>query len=157
MNKPRPVRKLAELTSEFMADAFRKQGFAATELVTRWKDIVGHDIAAHAEPIKMQWPREVNGEQAEPATLVLRVEGPVSIEIQHQSAVILERINRFFGWQAVGRIALRQAPLSGPKAKSVPPKIDPVEAARVEATLTAVADDGLRAALGRLGAAVKGR
>ena len=25
--------------------------------------------------------------------------------------VILERINRFFGWQAVGRLALRQAPL----------------------------------------------
>ncbi len=157
MNKPRPVRKLAELTSEFMADAFRKQGFAATELVTRWKDIVGHDIAAHAEPIKMQWPREVNGEQAEPATLVLRVEGPVSIEIQHQSAVILERINLFFGWQAVGRIALRQAPLSGPKVRPVPPKIDAAEAARVESTLTAVTDDGLRAALGRLGAAVKGR
>ena len=157
VNKPRPIRKLAELTSEFLADAFKKQGFAATELVTRWKDIVGADIAAHAEPVKLQWPREVNGEPAEPATLVLRVEGPVSIEIQHQSAVILERINRFFGWQAVGRITLRQAPLSRPKAKAAPPKIDAAEAARVEATLTGVTDDGLRAALGRLGAAVKGR
>jgi hypothetical protein len=140
-----------------MADAFKKQGFAATELVTRWKDIVGADIAAHAEPVKLQWPREVNGEPTEPATLVLRVEGPVSIEIQHQSAVILERINRFFGWQAVGRIALRQAPLSRPKGRPATPKIDPAEAARVEATLTGIADDGLRAALGRLGAAVKGR
>ena len=157
MNKPRPIRKLAELTSEFMADAFKKQGFAATELVTRWKDIVGHDIAAHAEPVKLQWPREVNGEPAEPATLVIRVDGPVSIEIQHQSAVILERINRFFGWQAVGRIAIRQGPLSRPKAKVSPPKIDAAEAARVEAALTAVTDDALRAALGRLGAAVKGR
>jgi hypothetical protein len=157
VNKPRPIRKLAELTSEFLAEAFRKQGFAATELVTRWKDIVGADIAAHAEPIKLQWPREVNGEPVEPATLVLRVEGPASIEIQHQSAVILERINRFFGWQAVGRIALRQAPLSRPKVKPAPPKLDAAEAARVEATLDEVADDGLRAALGRLGAAVKGR
>ncbi|MEA3027327.1 MAG: hypothetical protein QOF91_2612 [Alphaproteobacteria bacterium] len=157
MNKPRPIRKLAELTSEFLAEAFRKQGFAATELVTRWKDIVGADIAAHAEPIKLQWPREVNGEPVEPATLVLRVEGPASIEIQHQSAVVLERINRFFGWQAVGRIALRQAPLSRPKVKPAPPKLDVAEAARVEATLDEVADDGLRAALGRLGAAVKGR
>ena len=125
--------------------------------MTRWKDIVGAEIAAHAEPIKLQWPREVDGEPAEPATLVLRVEGPAAIEIQHQSAVILERINRFFGWQAVGRIALRQAPLSRAKAKAAPPKIDAAEAARVEATLTDVADDGLRAALGRLGAAVKGR
>jgi hypothetical protein len=140
-----------------MADAFRKQGFAASELVTRWKDIVGSEIAAHAEPVKLQWPREVNGEPGEPATLVLRVEGPVSIEIQHQSAVILERINRFFGWQAVGRIALRQAPLSRPKVNAAPPKLDAAEVARVESTLRAVTDDELRAALSRLGAAVKGR
>jgi hypothetical protein len=139
-----------------MADAFRKQGFAASELVTRWKDIVGSEIAAHAEPVKLQWPREVNGEPGEPATLVLRVEGPVSIEIQHQSAVILERINRFFGWQAVGRIALRQAPLSRPKVNAAPPKLDAAEVARVESTLGAVTDDELRAALSRLGAAVKG-
>ena len=157
MNKPRPVRKLAELTAEFMADAFKKQGFASTELVTRWHDIVGADIAAHAEPVKLQWQRQVEGEPPEPATLVLRVEGPVVVEIQHQAAVVLERINRFFGWQAVGRIAFRQAPLSRPKVKAAPPKIDAAEAARVESSLTAIADDDLRAALGRLGAAVKGR
>ena len=155
MNKPRPVRKLAELTSEFLADAFKKQGFASTELVTRWKDIAGREIAAHSEPIKLQWPREVNGEPAEPATLVLRVEGPAAIEIQHQSAVILERINRFFGWQAVGRIALRQAPLTRRAAARSPPKADAAEAERIAATLTAVTEDDLRAALGRLGAAVK--
>ena len=140
-----------------MAEAFKKQGFASTELVTRWRDIAGADIAAHAEPVKLQWPRQVEGEPPEPATLVLRVEGPAAIEIQHQSAVVLERINRFFGWQAVGRIAFRQAPLSRPKVKPVPPRIDEAEAARVESTLAAVADDDLRAALGRLGAAVKRR
>jgi hypothetical protein len=156
VNKPRPVRKLAELTSEFMADAFKKQGFASTELVTRWRDIAGADIAAHAEPVKLQWPREVNGEPPEPATLILRVEGPAAIEIQHQAAVILERINRFFGWQAVGRIALRQAPLTRRPVRS-PPKLNAAEAERVAASLTAVTDDGLRAALGRLGAAVKRR
>jgi hypothetical protein len=156
VNKPRPVRKLAELTTEFMADAFKKQGFASTELVTRWKDIAGSDIAAHAEPVKLQWPRAVEGEPPEPATLILRVEGPAAIEIQHQTAVILERINRFFGWQAVGRIALRQAPLTR-KSKPERPVLDPAEAERVAASLTGVADEGLRAALGRLGAAVKRR
>jgi hypothetical protein len=157
VNKPRPTRKLAELASEFMADAFKKQGFASAELVTRWRDIAGPEIAAHAEPIKLQWPREVNGEPTEPATLVLRVEGPAAIEIQHQSAVILERINRYFGWQAVGRIALRQAPLSRRTKPPHPPKLDAAAAERVAASLTAVTDDGLRAALGRLGAAVKQR
>jgi hypothetical protein len=156
VNKPRPTRSLSQLASGFLAETFKKQGFASTELVTRWKDIVGSEVAAHAEPIKLQWPRTPDGEPAEPATLVLRVEGPASIEIQHQSAVVLERVNRFFGWQAVGRIVLRQAPLTH-RPRPAPPKVDAAEAARVAATLTAVADDDLRAALGRLGAAVKRR
>ena len=155
MNKPRPTRKLAELTAEFMADAFKKQGFASTELVTRWKDIAGAEIAACSQPVKLQWQRTPDGEQPEPATLVLRVEGPTALEIQHQTGVILERVNRFFGWQAVGRIALRQAPLSRPKQRPAPPKIDPAETEKVAATLSDIADDDLRMALARLGAAVK--
>ncbi len=154
MNKPRPARPLADLTQSVMADAFAKQGFASRELVTRWIEIAGAEIAAHAEPVKIQWRRAPDGEPAEPATLVLRVQGPAAIEIQHQSGVILQRVNRFFGWQAVGRLALRQAPLTRrtPKARR---KIDAAAADRVAASLTEVGDEGLRAALGRLGAAVK--
>jgi len=155
VNKPRPTRKLAELTAEFMADAFKKQGFARTELVTRWKEIAGAEIAACAEPIKLQWPRTKDREESEPATLVLRVEGPAALEIQHQTGVIIERVNRFFGWPAVGRIALRQAPLSRPKPRPALPSIDPAETEKVAATLTGIADDELRMALARLGAAVK--
>ena len=84
----------------------KAQGFASAEIIARWADIVGAEIAAHSEPMKINWPRAVGDDAAEPATLVLRVEGPAALEIQHLSAVILERVNRFFGWQAIGRIAL---------------------------------------------------
>ena len=154
MNKPRPARKLSDLATGFLAETFKRQGFASTELVTRWGDIVGPEIAAHAEPLKLQWPRTGEGEPAEPATLVLRVEGPVALEIQHLANVIVERVNRFFGWQAVGGVALRQAPLSRRERRAVP-KIDPQATAAVAATLSDVADDELRMALARLGAAVK--
>ena len=114
MAKPRPIsaKPLSVLLSDVFSDAYAKQGFAARELVTRWAEIAGPEIAAHSEPLKMQWPRPVEGQPQEPATLVLRVEGPMALEIQHSSDVILQRVNRFFGWSAVGRLALRQAPLS---------------------------------------------
>ena len=107
MNKPSRsrARPLAALLGKTLNDAFAKQGFASTELVTRWTEIVGPEIAAHSQPEKIQWPRPFEGQPAEPGTLVLRVEGPAAIEIQHLSAVILERVNRFFGWQAVGELA----------------------------------------------------
>ena len=89
-----------------MSDSLKAQGFASTEIIARWADIAGAEIAAHSEPMKINWPRAIGENAPEPATLVLRVEGPAALEIQHLSAVILERVNRFFGWQAIGRIAL---------------------------------------------------
>ena len=87
--------------------------------------------------------------------MVLRVEGPAALEIQHLSAVILERVNRFFGWQAIGRIALRQAPLRRREPPTPPPPPDPEAAARIAASLPAIEDEDLRQALARLGAAIK--
>jgi hypothetical protein len=157
MHKPGPLssKPLSALLGRVFNDVFAKQGFASRELVTRWAEIVGADIATYAEPLKIQWPRPVEGQPEEPATLILRVEGPRALEIQHSSTVILERVNRFFGWSAVGRIALRQAPLSrrpASKPKKVP---DAAEVAREASQLGAVEDDNLRNALARLGASIK--
>ena len=137
-----------------LSDAFAKQGFASTELVTRWAEIVGPEIAAHSQPEKIQWPRPVGNDLPDPGILVLRVEGPTAVEIQHLSRVILDRVNRFFGWQAVGDLRLRQAPLMK-RAAPRPAPIDGAEAARIAETLPAITDDGLRNALARLGAAIK--
>jgi hypothetical protein len=157
LSKPGPIsaKPLSVLLSDVFSDAYAKQGFAARELVTRWAEIAGADIAAHSEPLKIQWPRPVQGQPQEPATLVLRVEGPMALEIQHASDAILQRVNRFFGWSAVGRLALRQAPLSrrGRTAASRVPDAESV--AKVAATLSSVEDAELRAALARLGASIK--
>ena len=154
VNKPwnKQAKRLADVASACLADSFARQGFASAELVTQWPDIVGPEIAGLAEPIKLQWPRTTG--EVEPATLVLRVEGPASIEVQHLSNVILERVNRFVGWRAVERIALRQAPLRR-HLKQARRAADPAAAAAVAATLDKIDDEPLRAALGRLGAAIK--
>ncbi|MEN3375377.1 MAG: hypothetical protein V7604_732 [Hyphomicrobiales bacterium] len=157
MNKPRrsQPKLLSQLAGKTIADALAKQGFAQTGLVTHWADIVGADIADHAEPMRMIWPRRVHEDDPEPATLVLRVEGPVALEIQHMSGVIIDKVNRFFGWRAVGRIQIRQAPLMRRNLKKKPRGPDPTVVARIAAGMTDVADEGLRDALARLGAAIK--
>jgi hypothetical protein len=157
MAKPGPIsaKPLSVLLGDVFSDAYAKQGFAARELVTRWAEIAGREIAAHSEPLKMQWPRPVEGQPQEPATLVLRVEGPMALEIQHASDAILQRVNRFLGWSAVGKLALRQAPLSRRHRPAAPRAPDPKEVAKVAESLSAVEDEALRAALARLGASIK--
>jgi len=157
VNKPaRPrLRALHELTGKTIADLFARQGFASTGIVTHWAEIVGPEIADHAEPIRMVWPRRVHEDDPEPAALVLRVEGPVALEIQHLSGVIIERVNRFFGWRAVGRIQIRQAPLARRSKKTRPAPPDPAVVARLASEMADIEDESLRGALARLGAVVK--
>jgi hypothetical protein len=156
VNKPikRYARPLSDLTRTCLSETFQRQGFASAEIVTRWAEIAGPEVAAHSEPLKIQWPR---GEphQGGAATLVLRVEGPAAIEIQHLSGIILERVNRFFGWPAVSRLALRQAPLARRTGKPVPQRLDPAAAEAMAARLPDSMDGDLRQALARLGAAIK--
>jgi len=149
---PRP---LSELLGTTLSGALKSQGFASAEILARWADIAGPEIAAHSEPLKINWPRAVGDADPEPATLVLRVEGPAALEIQHLSAVILERVNRFFGWQAIGTISLRQAPLRRREKPSPPTPPDPAVAARIAEQMPELVDDDLRQALARLGAAIK--
>ena len=160
MNKPARTfaRQLRDVAGKIVGEVFTRQGFASAELVTRWSEIVGPEIAAHSEPVKIQWQRsgrsDHSGAAPEPATLVLRVEGPAAIEIQHLTAVICERVNRFLGWRTIGRVALRQAPLRR-NAHKTARACDPAVVAGIAASLPEIADDDLRQALARLGAAVK--
>ena len=167
-NKPGRAfaKPLRELAGKVVGETFTRQGFASAELVTRWTEIVGVEIAAHSEPIKVQWVRPVSASRASPAsgeaseweqesgTLVLRVEGPAAIEIQHLANVICDRVNRFLGWRAIARVALRQAPLRRGERKPAR-RPDPVATARLAAGLLDVTDEDLRDALARLGAAIK--
>jgi hypothetical protein len=156
MNKPARqfAKPLRDIAGKIVGETLRRQGFASAELVTRWTEIVGVEIAAHSEPIRIQWTRPADGEEREPGTLVLRVEGPAAIEIQHLANVVCERVNRFLGWRAVARLALRQAPLRRGEAKTRRGS-DPAAAARIAETLSDIGDDDLKAALARLGAAIK--
>src|ERR1700682_2729526 len=157
MSKPGPItaKPLSVLLSDVFSDAYAKQGFAARELVTRWAEIAGPEISPHSEPLKIQWPRPVEGQPQEPATLVLRVEGPMALEIQHASDVILQRVNRFLGWSAGGRLALRQGALLRPDRSPDSRAPDAESVAKVAETLSSVEDEELRAALARLGASIK--
>jgi len=153
---PLPARRLDEVARKTLNEAFAKQGFASLELITRWREIVGDEIAAHSQPEKIRWPRGPQAATAEPGTLVLRVEGPTALEIQQSSGVVLECVNRFFGWRAVAKLRLHQAPLSRPPAPVPLPAPDPAATARLAAALPQIEDTKLRQALARLGASIAG-
>ena len=145
--------------------AFEKYGFSTATLVTDWVRIVGRELAAATAPERLRWPRgvapaDVEGNAAGPgrrgATLVLRVDGGLSLNVQHQARQIIERINAYFGYAAVAELRIVQAPVGGegrsPPRGTLPSRPTPHP---LTAEVAQVADPGLRDALARLGAEVK--
>jgi hypothetical protein len=141
------------------------KGFAASDILLSWPEIVGERLAARTEPLRLDWPREAKGGHAadagarpQPATLVVRVTGAFALELQHCAPLVIERVNTHFGWRCVGRLALRQGPVRRSASRLPPPPAqDAALMAKVDATVSSVADDGLRAALARLGRGVLSR
>ncbi len=77
MSKPQRIsaKPLSQLVGKTIADVFARQGFASTGLVTHWPSIVGAEVAAYAEPMRLQWPRRVHEDDPEPATLICGSKG----------------------------------------------------------------------------------
>jgi hypothetical protein len=162
--KPQPPRKprrpvsLAEALTGCIAPALRRQGFGEAEIVTDWPQIVGARLAGVSAPVRLVWPPSpprAAPEEARPATLCVRVEGAFAIEMQHLAPLIMERVNARLGWRCVARLQLLQGPLPRPRARAPrAPEPTAAEAKRAEALAQGVDEEGLRAALARLGARV---
>jgi hypothetical protein len=152
------ARPLAEIAAEALAPACRKRGFATVDLVAHWPDIVGPPYAATTQPEKLAWTRVPQGiiDENEPATLTLRCVGAVALRLQHELPVVIERINRFFGYAAVGRVKLVQMPpvVRRRAAMKPAPVLPAPEETALAGRLAGIEDDGLRAAVMRLGRAV---
>ena len=150
-------RSLSELVGATLTPLAMRRGFGESDIILHWQAIVGERLAAVSEPTRLQWP--IRGPKTppdapvDPATLHIRVEGAFALEFQHLAPIICERVNARLGWRCIGRVVLRQgppaAPSRAPRAQFQP---DPAAQARARALTEGVTDDGLRAALERLGA-----
>lgn len=152
---PRP---LAAMIGGLTRQALGKRGFAEAGLITDWEAIVGQALAATSQPDRLSFPPG----RRDGGTLRIRVAGGVATEIQHLEPMILERINGHFGYRAVERLVLVQAPLgktgaaksSRKKAGPLSHPPDPARLAEMEAHLAGVEDPDVRTALARLGRAM---
>ncbi|MBB6254738.1 DUF721 domain-containing protein [Nitrospirillum iridis] len=152
MPGPRPIgRHLNAIAGK----ALGPHGPAFATLLAEWDAIVGPRLASVALPLKLQFPK---GRQDD-AVLHLGVAGPAALFIQHEEPQILQRLNGFFGFRAVARLKLFQAPpatnrRNRDRPAPVPRRLSAGEAAALENQTGGVADEGLREALASLGRAI---
>jgi hypothetical protein len=145
------ARAAGEIVGAIGGVAFKRFGFVQGAVVSRWREIVGDRYAKVSTPESIRFPA---GKKAG-GTLTLLVEGAHAPLMQHLTPTIIERVNRFFGYEAVARIAFRQG--SAPKGAERP--VRPVRGeipVELGEGLRAITDPGLRACLEALAGGLSG-
>lgn len=159
-DKASPPKRLARgfahtggMLSNQMRKAAEKRGFAQTKLLTQWPEIVGQTIADIARPIKISFSREGIG-----ATLTILASGARAPELQMMLPELKEKVNACYGYNAISRIRITQTAETGfaetgsafdhkkPAKQLSPERID-----ALQSHVAAIGDNGLRAALEKLG------
>lgn len=149
--------RTASLLTGRIRAASESRGFAQSRLLTDWSEVAGADVAAICRPVEVSYGRGGLG-----ATLTLLTTGAQAPMLEMQKDQLRQKVNAVYGYNAIARIRITQTAATGfaegrvsfdhtPKDTS-PPTPTP-EMHKAASVVTApVADEGLRAALERLGA-----
>ncbi|MEN3745626.1 DciA family protein [Sphingomonas sp. HF-S3] len=145
-NRARPV---SDLLPDVGRAAFRKFGFVQHAVVSRWAEIVGERYARVSSPESIRFPK---GERSE-GVLHLVVTGAYAPMMQHISPEIIDRVNRFFGYTAVGKLQIRHGEVRRRAVTPPLPELKPISEEMGE-SLRGIADPELKAVLEALASGV---
>ena len=143
------VRAAGELVGDIGGRSFRRFGFVQSSIVSRWPEIVGERYAKVSTPESIRFPTGKKGGGA----LTLLIEGAHAPLLQHLAPLIIERVNRFFGYAAINRIVFRQGKMPAAPARPQRPQLRAVPKELGEG-LREIGDPELRSCLESLAARI---
>lgn len=144
---PKPLHKIIE---PLVKPIFKTRGLAGAHFLADWPRIAGEELASHCVPEKLSFP---SGSKTG-GTLTIAVENGFALEFQHMQPVILERINMYYGYQAVTRLAISH---SFPQRPKEPKQIPATSAATAAYEVKNISDPELKTALQSLANSLSGK
>lgn len=135
--------------------------FAALDLVVAWPEIVGPRLAGLCLPVKLKpapKTRSRHAKAADGGVLEVRADPAMVIDLDYGQALIVERINAFYGYAAVSALKVIAKPLIKQQhgvrrgARAAAPT--PTDHEKAAQQTNSVEDPGLRKALEALGASI---
>lgn len=102
------MKAMKTIVNKVIAPAAKKRGMLTGKILIDWDKIVGLEYAGWCQPEKIMFSKtRRNG-----GTLYLTVNPSHALLITHSQDILLQKINTYFGYNAVSNLKLRQTPLS---------------------------------------------
>jgi hypothetical protein len=146
---------------QLVREALRRRGFNNIDVVLRWREIVGPELADQTWPLRIDWPRRQEAALRPDGTaerggqrtrLVVGAAPARALDVEYAKRDIVERVNRYLGYRAATELTATPDYTVGPERPH-----RPAIAVAPQSGEPAPADDPLKAALAKLGQAVARR
>lgn len=99
------LKSLGSMLSAVTKPILGKRGFVETDIIMRWQEIVGIELAEVTRPQKIIFSRN----KRDGGTLhIMTNGGGEALLLQHKEKMIINKINMFFGYKAVEKIRIIQ-------------------------------------------------
>jgi hypothetical protein len=146
---------------QLVREALRRRGFNNIDIVLRWREIVGPELADQTWPLRIDWPRRQEDAlhpdgtaepgRAQRTKLVIGASPARALDVEYAKPDIVERVNRYLGYRAATEVTATPDYSVAPEDRRQPARIVPEPAG------AAPGADPLKAALAKLGEAVARR
>lgn len=151
------AKSVSELIGSVIEPVLARRAGMTLDLLRAWPELAGEEFGTFTRPEKINWPRRVHEDDPfEPATLVVACDSSVALFFQHEHEALLERVNAFFGFQAIKRIKIVQKPVDTSAKPATRPQaaLSQEEELRLATMLDEIDDPELKKTLERLGRGV---
>ncbi len=154
------TKSIADLAGGINNSAFRRFGFAKSDIILHWRDIVGELLSRSSLPERLVMPRDhENSTSNKAGVLHIRIDGSFAPEMQHLEALVIDRINSYYGFKAVEKLIFHHGAVQqdAETRKYSPPILTDSQKSELDLLLQDVKDDKLRKSLFTVGAEIMGR
>lgn len=148
-------RSISNIVKDVTKHTFSSKDMLFGKMVAEWVHIVGEDMAGQAVPLELKYNK--NPQQRSQAVLHLGVKPAHALEFSYQKALLIERLNMFFGYSAIRDIKIIQysgvMPHQRPAAR-VARALSGSETVQMDKKLEKIEERELQIALRNLGKAI---
>jgi hypothetical protein len=124
--RPLSSKRVGTFVPALVREAFRRRGFNNIDIVLRWREIVGPELAEQTWPLRIDWPRrheealrpdgtaETGGQRTR---LVVGAAPAKALTVEYAKRDIVERVNRYLGYRAATELTGSPARMSSRRAR----------------------------------------
>ena len=97
-------KKVGKSLPKIIDKNIKERNFVEITLIKQWKEIMGQDIAKYCWPIKIVFSDIKNSN----GIIFLKTKRGRSMEIEFKNDEIIEKLNQYFGYNAINKISVVQ-------------------------------------------------